>query len=73
METRDDRHAKEDVVRRSAALHAVLIPLPAQGHIAPAFQLAKRLVGLGFRITFVNTVHNHELIVKARSKAMEPE
>ncbi|KAG0616450.1 hypothetical protein M758_5G116700 [Ceratodon purpureus] len=70
MGTREDRNEKDDV---AMALHAVVIPLPAQGHIAPAILLAKKLVGLGFRITFVNTTPNHEQMMKSRSKAMEPE
>jgi hypothetical protein len=37
-------------------------------------QLAKKLVGLGFRITFVNTIHNNERMMKSRSKAaVQPE
>ncbi|KAG0577784.1 hypothetical protein KC19_5G181600 [Ceratodon purpureus] len=50
-------------------LHAVIVPFPAQGHVTPALQLAKKLVGLGFRITFVNTIHIHERMMKSRSKA----
>jgi hypothetical protein len=56
--------------RNGSSLHAVVIPLPAQGHINPALQLAKQLVGLGFRITFVNTTHG-ERLVKSRSTALE--
>lgn len=46
-------------------LHAVVIPCPAQGHVTPALQLAKKLVALhGFRITFVNTTHVHDRFMK---------
>ena len=71
METRGDRNRKDSVVR-GTNLHAVLIALPAYGHITPVLQLAKKLVGLGFRITFVNTIHG-ERMVKSRSTAMEPQ
>jgi hypothetical protein len=55
-------------------LHAVIVPFPAQGHVTPCLQLAKKLVGLGFRITFVNTIHNNERMMKSRSKAaVQPE
>ncbi|KAL6515313.1 hypothetical protein OROHE_018945 [Orobanche hederae] len=46
--------------------HAVLIPYPAQGHIAPILKLAKLLHSRGFFITFVNTEFNHNRLVRAR-------
>ncbi|PIN05078.1 UDP-glucuronosyl and UDP-glucosyl transferase [Handroanthus impetiginosus] len=46
--------------------HAVLIPYPAQGHIAPLLKLAKLLHSRGFYITFVNTEFNHNRLVRAR-------
>ncbi|KAK6135444.1 hypothetical protein DH2020_030813 [Rehmannia glutinosa] len=46
--------------------HAVLIPYPAQGHIAPVLKLAKLLHSRGFYITFVNTEFNHNRLVRAR-------
>nr|AYC63483.1 UDP-glycosyltransferase [Scoparia dulcis] len=46
--------------------HAVLIPYPAQGHIAPLLKLAKILHSKGFYITFVNTEFNHNRLVRAR-------
>ncbi|KAL0335105.1 UNVERIFIED_CONTAM: 7-deoxyloganetin glucosyltransferase [Sesamum radiatum] len=46
--------------------HAVLIPYPAQGHIAPILKLAKLLHSRGFYITFVNTEFNHNRLVRAR-------
>ncbi|KAG0601345.1 hypothetical protein M758_11G103200 [Ceratodon purpureus] len=54
-------------------LHAVVIPLPLQGHITPALQLAKKLAALGFRVTFVNTRHNHDRLMQARCKNSEPD
>ncbi|CAA0842333.1 UDP-glycosyltransferase 85A2 [Striga hermonthica] len=46
--------------------HAVLIPYPAQGHIAPVLKLAKLLHSKGFFITFVNTEFNHNRLLRAR-------
>ncbi|KAG5015326.1 hypothetical protein JHK82_021014 [Glycine max] len=40
----------------------LLILYPAQGHIHPAFQLAKRLVSLGAHVTVSTTVHMHRRI-----------
>lgn len=38
--------------------HAVAIPFPAQGHVAPMMHLCTKLAAQGFIITFVNTPHN---------------
>ncbi|PIA52098.1 hypothetical protein AQUCO_01000171v1 [Aquilegia coerulea] len=46
--------------------HAVCIPYPAQGHINPMLKFAKLLYTKGFHITFVNTEHNHNRILKSR-------
>ncbi|KAL6517633.1 hypothetical protein OROMI_033334 [Orobanche minor] len=46
--------------------HAVVIPYPAQGHIAPVLKLAKLLHYKGFFITFVNTEFNHNRLVRAQ-------
>ncbi|XP_057804004.1 7-deoxyloganetin glucosyltransferase-like [Salvia miltiorrhiza] len=46
--------------------HAVCIPYPAQGHIAPMLRLAKLLHSRGFFVTFVNTEFNHSRLVRAR-------
>ncbi|GFP86765.1 7-deoxyloganetin glucosyltransferase [Phtheirospermum japonicum] len=46
--------------------HAVLIPYPAQGHIAPVLKLAKLLHSKGFFITFVHTEFNYNRLVRAR-------
>ncbi|KAK4438170.1 7-deoxyloganetin glucosyltransferase [Sesamum alatum] len=46
--------------------HAVFIPYPAQGHIAPILKLAKLLHSRGFYVTFVNTEFNHNRLVRAR-------
>eukprot|EP01018_Ginkgo_biloba_P036049 Gb_00346 [translate_table: standard] len=52
--------------------HAVIVPLPAQGHVNPMMQLAKKLVEDGFIITFVNTDFNHARIVEAKKKMKSP-
>lgn len=46
--------------------HAVLIPVPAQGHVNPMFKLAKLLHRRGFHITFVNTDFNHRRLLRSR-------
>ncbi|XP_076929526.1 7-deoxyloganetin glucosyltransferase-like [Bidens hawaiensis] len=44
--------------------HALCIPIPLQGHINPMLKLAKILHSKGFLITFVNTVFNHQRLVR---------
>ncbi|XP_043708261.1 phloretin 4'-O-glucosyltransferase-like [Telopea speciosissima] len=39
--------------------HFVVVTFPAQGHINPTLQLAKRLITTGARVTFVTTVSAH--------------
>ncbi|XP_057846000.1 UDP-glycosyltransferase 85A5-like [Cryptomeria japonica] len=47
---------------------AVMVPFPAQGHINPMFQLAKKLaVEEGFAVMFVNTDYQHERMVGANN------
>ncbi|XP_057447729.1 7-deoxyloganetin glucosyltransferase-like [Lotus japonicus] len=46
--------------------HAVMTPLPVQGHINPMLKLAKLLHLRGFHITFVNTEYNHKRLLKSR-------
>ncbi|KAM6568887.1 hypothetical protein CsatB_016872 [Cannabis sativa] len=42
-------------------LHAIVFPIPLQGHVIPAVHLAIKLASKGFTITFVNTqvIHHH--------------
>ncbi|KAL3725004.1 hypothetical protein ACJRO7_030074 [Eucalyptus globulus] len=42
--------------------HALLLPLPVQGHISPMFQFAKRLVSKGLKATLVTTLHLSESV-----------
>ncbi|XP_029123857.1 7-deoxyloganetin glucosyltransferase isoform X2 [Elaeis guineensis] len=46
--------------------HAVVIPYPAQGHVTPLLHLAKVLHSRGFCITYVNTVYNHQRLLRSR-------
>jgi hypothetical protein len=48
--------------------HAVLTPLPVQGHINALLKLAKLLHLRGFHITFVNTEYNHKRLLKSRGE-----
>eukprot|EP00262_Sarcandra_glabra_P005613 TRINITY_DN1733_c1_g1_i4.p1 TRINITY_DN1733_c1_g1~~TRINITY_DN1733_c1_g1_i4.p1 ORF type:complete len:465 (+),score=51.18 TRINITY_DN1733_c1_g1_i4:403-1797(+) len=45
-------------------VHFLLITLPAQGHINPTLQFAKRLTRLGAHVTFVTSVYGHRLMIK---------
>ncbi|XP_028800824.1 7-deoxyloganetin glucosyltransferase-like [Neltuma alba] len=54
------------VARDGPKPHAVLTPLPLQGHINSLFKLAKLLHVRGFFITFVNTEFNHKRLLRSR-------
>ncbi|ONI19056.1 hypothetical protein PRUPE_3G256200 [Prunus persica] len=45
--------------------HIVAIPYPAQGHVIPLMEFSQCLVNHGFKVTFVNTEHNHKRVVNA--------
>ncbi|XP_065855447.1 UDP-glycosyltransferase 83A1-like [Euphorbia lathyris] len=45
--------------------HILVIPYPAQGHMIPLMELSKYLAKHGFRITFISTQQNNELIMKS--------
>jgi hypothetical protein len=46
--------------------HVVCVPHPAQGHINPMLKVAKLLHARGFHVTFVNTVYNHNRLLRSR-------
>jgi hypothetical protein len=58
--------------QQEEGVHVVVIPLPSQGHVAPALLLSKKLAALGIRITFVNTAHNHQLMLNAQASKPLP-
>ncbi|XWS74874.1 hypothetical protein CRYUN_Cryun01aG0035700 [Craigia yunnanensis] len=44
--------------------HVLVFPLPIQGHVNSMFKLAELLALTGFKVTFLNSEHNHERLVK---------
>jgi len=50
------------------ALHAVIVPAPAQGHVNALINLAQLLAIRGVFVTFVNTDWIHERMVEASKK-----
>ncbi|KAG4127820.1 hypothetical protein ERO13_D10G239500v2 [Gossypium hirsutum] len=44
--------------------HVLIFPLPIQGHINSMIKLAELLAIAGFKLTFLNSHHNHERLVK---------
>ncbi|KFK44329.1 hypothetical protein AALP_AA1G244100 [Arabis alpina] len=46
--------------------HVVCVPYPAQGHINPMLKVAKLLHAKGFHVTFVNTIYNHNRLLRSR-------
>lgn len=51
--------------------HVRVIPYPAQGHVIPLMELSWSLADRGFRITFLNTEHNHDLLMGSGSTIAE--
>ncbi|KAD7479814.1 hypothetical protein E3N88_02950 [Mikania micrantha] len=54
--------------RRRQNLHAIVIPLPLQGHLNPTVHLAIKLASKGFTITFINTESVHQSITSSSSE-----
>ncbi|XP_050222775.1 UDP-glycosyltransferase 83A1-like [Mercurialis annua] len=48
--------------------HVILVPFPAQGHVAPLMKLANNLASHGIKVTFVNTESIHMQIMSAMSR-----
>lgn len=44
--------------------HFLLVTFPAQGHINPALQFAKRLIKLGVKVTFTTTISAYRRMIK---------
>ncbi|XVF50000.1 hypothetical protein PTKIN_Ptkin04bG0060500 [Pterospermum kingtungense] len=52
--------------------HVLVIPYPAQGHVAPLMKLALQIAAHGVKVTFVNTDFIHEkMMVSVPEKAKE--
>eukprot|EP00262_Sarcandra_glabra_P005610 TRINITY_DN1733_c1_g1_i1.p1 TRINITY_DN1733_c1_g1~~TRINITY_DN1733_c1_g1_i1.p1 ORF type:complete len:474 (+),score=32.93 TRINITY_DN1733_c1_g1_i1:30-1424(+) len=46
-------------------VHFLLVTYPAQGHINPSLQFAKRLTRFGAHVTFVTSLHAHRRMIKS--------
>jgi len=57
---------------RKDALHAVIVPFPAQGHVNALMNLAQLLGIRGVFVTFVNTEWIHKRMVEASTKVRSP-
>nr|QZJ84686.1 UDP-glycosyltransferase 15 [Andrographis paniculata] len=53
--------------------HVLLISFPAQGHINPALQFAKRLLRLGIRVTFVTSIYARRCMDKTAGAGALPD
>jgi len=49
--------------------HVVMVPYPAQSHVAPLMQLARLLHARGAHVTFVHTQFNYRRLVDAKGEA----
>nr|DAD33981.1 TPA_asm: hypothetical protein HUJ06_004621 [Nelumbo nucifera] len=45
--------------------HFLVVTFPAQGHINPSLQFAKRLIGIGAQVTFATSVSAHRRMLNA--------
>ncbi|KAK7846788.1 crocetin glucosyltransferase [Quercus suber] len=45
--------------------HILLVTFPAQGHVNPSLQFAKRLIHLGAQVTFAITISAHRRMIKS--------
>ncbi|XVF49999.1 hypothetical protein PTKIN_Ptkin04bG0060400 [Pterospermum kingtungense] len=51
--------------------HALVIPFPAQGHVAPLMKLALHIAAHGVKVTFVNSEFRNESIMASLPKKAE--
>ncbi|GMI80793.1 UDP-glucosyl transferase 85A7 [Hibiscus trionum] len=51
-------------MEKDRSSHVLFFPVPTQGHMNPMIKLAELLALTGFRITYLNTHHNHERLIK---------
>lgn len=51
----------------SKKAHAIMIPLPHQGHINPFISLALKLASKGFTVTFVHFEFVHHILTKSQN------
>jgi cyanohydrin beta-glucosyltransferase len=65
-ETADTRRVMESEALRA---HVVVVPYPAQGHVAPLLQLARLLHARGAHVTFVHTQFNYRRLLRAKGEA----
>ena len=55
---------EKDQQSQAACPHVLFFSLPLQGHVNSMFKLAELLALTGFKVTFLNSEHNHERLVK---------
>ncbi|TYH51848.1 hypothetical protein ES332_D10G308300v1 [Gossypium tomentosum] len=55
---------EQDRSSQSRPPHVLIFPLPLQGHINTMINLAELLAIAGFKLTFLNSHHNHKRLVK---------
>ncbi|OAY47539.1 UDP-glycosyltransferase 83A1 [Manihot esculenta] len=51
--------------------HVIVVPCPAQGHVAPLMKLAYNLANHGVKVTFVNTESTHVKLMSAMSEKLK--
>ncbi|XVE69326.1 hypothetical protein DITRI_Ditri09bG0143500 [Diplodiscus trichospermus] len=49
---------------QAASPHVLIFPLPAQGHVNSMLKLAELFALSGLKVTFLNSEHNHERLVR---------
>jgi len=59
--------------RKNYVAHCLVLPYPAQGHINPMLQFAKRLVQRGVKITLITVVSNWKAISSKSFTSIEVE